>query len=68
MVDKIKNFETVLNAYYPTITDIRLSPWKKRLLKIFGGWRYKLGLYQFPYEIKILQKLWKYRQPETEGF
>jgi radical SAM superfamily enzyme YgiQ (UPF0313 family) len=68
MVDKIKNFETVLNAYYPTITDIRLSPWKKRLLKILGGWRYKLGVYQFPYEIKILQKLWKYRQPETEGF
>jgi anaerobic magnesium-protoporphyrin IX monomethyl ester cyclase len=68
MVDKIKNFETVLNAYYPTITDIRLSPWKKQLLKIFGGWRYKLGVYQFPYEIKVLQKLWKYRQPETEGF
>ncbi|MGL4598201.1 MAG: B12-binding domain-containing radical SAM protein, partial [Bacteroidia bacterium] len=26
MVDKIRNFETVLNGYYPTVSDIRLSP------------------------------------------
>ena len=68
MVNKIKDFETVLNGYYPTATDIRLSPLQKKLIKLISAWRYKLGFYAFPYEIKLLQKLWKYRQPEKEGF
>jgi hypothetical protein len=25
MIDKIRNFETVLNGYYPTVSDIRMS-------------------------------------------
>jgi radical SAM superfamily enzyme YgiQ (UPF0313 family) len=29
MIDKIKNFETVLNGYYPTKTDIRLNSFQK---------------------------------------
>jgi hypothetical protein len=68
MVNKIKDFETVLNGYYPTATDIRLSPLQKKIIKLVSTWRYKLGFYTFPYEIKLLQKLWKYRQPEKEGF
>lgn len=68
MVNKIKDFETVLNGYYPTATDIRLSPLQKKIIKLVSTWRYKLGFYAFPYEIKFLQKLWKYRQPEKEGF
>ncbi len=68
MIDKIKNFETVLNGYYPTVSDLRMVPWKRRSLKLISSARYKLGAYQAPYEIKVLQKLWKYRQPEIEGF
>ena len=68
MVDKIKNFETVLNGYYPTVSDFRIKGIKKKLIKSISSIRYKNGIYAFPYEIKILQKLWKYRQPEIEGF
>jgi anaerobic magnesium-protoporphyrin IX monomethyl ester cyclase len=68
MIDKIKNFETVLNGYYPTVSDLRLVNWKRRSLKLISTARYKLGAYQMPYEIKALQKIWKYRQPEIEGF
>ncbi len=68
MVDKIKNFETVLNGYYPTATDFRIKGIKKSLLKLVSGWRYKTGFYNYPYEIKGLHKIWKYRQPETQGF
>ena len=68
MIDTIKNFEVVLNGYYPTISDFRIKGFKKKVLKLLSGYRYKRGLYQFPYEIRILHKLWKYRQPETEGF
>lgn len=68
MVDKIKNFETVLNGYYPTISDFRITGYKKYLLKLVSSYRFKKNFYKFPYEIKLLQKLWKYRQPEIEGF
>lgn len=68
MIDTIKNFETVLNGYYPTVSDFRIRGYKKQLLRLASGIRYKTGWYQYPYEIKALHKLWKYRQPETEGF
>jgi radical SAM superfamily enzyme YgiQ (UPF0313 family) len=68
MIDKIRDFETVLNGCYPTVSDIRLNNAKKRLIKITAGLRYKLNLYKYPYEIKLLQRLWKYRQPEIQGF
>jgi anaerobic magnesium-protoporphyrin IX monomethyl ester cyclase len=68
MVDHIKNFETVLNGYYPTVSDIKLSPLKIKSMKTISSLRYKLNWYQFPYEIKAMQKLFKYRQPELEGF
>ena len=68
MIDKIQNFETVLNGYYPTASDFRIKGFKKWILKLFAGYRFKYKIYKFPYEIKVLHKIWKYRQPEIEGF
>jgi anaerobic magnesium-protoporphyrin IX monomethyl ester cyclase len=68
MIDKIRNFETVLNGYYPTVSDIRLNFIKRKLIHFVSGLRYKTNFYQYPYEIKLLHRLWKYRQPEIQGF
>jgi radical SAM superfamily enzyme YgiQ (UPF0313 family) len=68
MIDKILGFEVVLNAQYPTVSDFRLTPWKRRILKSLSSIRYKTNFFRMPYEIKILQKIWQYRQPEIEGF
>jgi radical SAM superfamily enzyme YgiQ (UPF0313 family) len=68
MVDKIRNFETVLNGYYPTVSDIRLNRFRKKFIQFISGIRYKTSFYQYPYEIKLLHRLWKYRQPEIQGF
>jgi len=69
VIDKIRNFETVLNAYYPTVSDIKLSSFQRRSISGLASVRYKLGVYDFPYELKALQRFWlKYRQPEKEGF
>ena len=68
MIDRIKDFETVLNSYYPTVSDIRLSPFKRKLMRVASYTRYKSGIYRKPYELKALQLIWKYRQPEIEGF
>jgi radical SAM superfamily enzyme YgiQ (UPF0313 family) len=68
MVKKIKDFETVLNGYYPTVTDTKLTSNRIKLLKLLSSIRYKKNWNKFPYEIKIVQRLFKYRQPELEGF
>jgi anaerobic magnesium-protoporphyrin IX monomethyl ester cyclase len=68
MVEKIQGFETVLNAQYPTVSDFRLSPWKRNVLKSLSTIRYQQNFYKLPYELKALQKIWRYRQPEIEGF
>jgi hypothetical protein len=68
MIDTIRNFETVLNGYYPTVSDIRLNQVKRKMMQLAAGLRYKINFYRFPYEIKLLQKVWKYRQPEIQGF
>lgn len=68
MIDYIKNFETVLNGYFPTVSDIRFSSIQTKTLRRLSRFRYVNKLYSYPFEIKALQKIWKYRQPEIEGF
>ena len=68
MINKIKDFETVLNGYYPTATDIRLNSVQRQMIRWYSAPRYLTGIHSLPYGIKALQKLWKYRQPEKEGF
>jgi radical SAM superfamily enzyme YgiQ (UPF0313 family) len=67
--EKIFNFERVLNARFPTVSDIKLKSWQTGVLKTLGAWRYKLGFYAVPWEIRLVaNRLFRYRQPETEGF
>ncbi len=68
MINRIRDFETVLNGYYPTISDIRLNRLKRTLIRFVAAIRYKTSFYWKPYELKALQLFWKYRQPEIEGF
>ena len=65
---KIRDFERVLNAFSPTRSDLKQTPLRRLLLRVMGSWRYFLRLYSFPYEIAVVQRLLRYRQPETEGF
>jgi radical SAM superfamily enzyme YgiQ (UPF0313 family) len=67
-LSKIRDFETVLNARFPTNSDIKLTARQRRLLQISGAWRYATGSYFAPYEIRLLQRWMRYRQPEIEGF
>ena len=67
-ITKIRNFERVFNAYFPTISDLKLTASRKKLLRLISGWRYQSRFYLAPYEIRfVLSKLLKYRQPEIEG-
>jgi radical SAM superfamily enzyme YgiQ (UPF0313 family) len=69
MIDRIKNFETVINGYYPTVSDIKLSSFQRKFMRSLSSFRYKNRVFNYPYEIKALQKYWlRYRQPEITGF
>src|SRR5215467_11628460 len=68
-LEKIFNFERVLNARFPTVSDIKLKSWQTGILKTLGAWRYRLGFYVAPWEIRfVANRLFRYRQPEIEGF
>ncbi|MCA9970498.1 MAG: cobalamin-dependent protein [Anaerolineales bacterium] len=65
---QLRDFERVLNAYYPTSTDVRLRGWRRWLLRGAAAWRYHARLYRGPLELRVLQRLLAYQRPETSGF
>ena len=65
---KVRDFESVLNAYYPTVTDTRITPARRRLLRAASAWRYHTGAYAKPVELNLLQRAFRYQRPETTGF
>ncbi|MFG6428783.1 B12-binding domain-containing radical SAM protein [Roseateles sp. LYH14W] len=68
MVRHIHDFETVLNARYPTCTDFSLGNWGRRMMQLASLPRYWSGVYRRPLELKVLQRLRRYTRPEVEGF
>jgi hypothetical protein len=58
----------VLNAFYPTVTDRRLTRTRRALLRAVSAWRYALRVYAAPYELRVMQRLMQYQRPETTGF
>ncbi len=64
---RIDNFERVLNSRWPTIQDIRLPRWGRSLLQTLSSWRYRLGFYAFPLELKWAQKAVHLRKPKLES-
>jgi hypothetical protein len=66
--DQIHDFERVINAYYPTSTDAKLSGGWRNVLRAVSAWRYHLRFYHFPIELRALHKLVAYQRPETSGF
>lgn len=65
---RARNFERVLNAYYPTVTNTRLGTGARAVLRGASAWRYLLQWYGAPYELQALHRLIRYQRPETTGF
>jgi len=68
MIRYIHDFETVIHAQYPTVSDYKLSSLQRRAIKAISSVRYQFNLFSYPYELKALMKYWlRYRQPEIQG-
>ena len=65
---QMHNFERVLNAYYPTATDVRLNGLRRAVLRAASAWRYHGRIYSYPLELSLLHRLMHYQRPETSGF
>jgi len=65
---RVRNFETVLNAYYPTVTDTTMTRAHRAVLRAASAWRYHLNASSQPYELNLLQRMFHYQRPETSGF
>jgi radical SAM superfamily enzyme YgiQ (UPF0313 family) len=65
---QVRDFERVLNAYYPTSTDIQLRNARRWMLQAVSAWRYHLRIYDYPLELKMMHKFLRYQRPETSGF
>lgn len=65
---RLRGFEYVLNARFPTGTDSAITPSRRRLLKAVSSWRWASGSYRYPLELMAIQKWMRYRRPETSGF
>jgi anaerobic magnesium-protoporphyrin IX monomethyl ester cyclase len=64
---KLNDFETVLNARYPTVSDLKIRPWHRQILRTLGSWRYRTRVYRNPLELRAFFKYISYTQPEQAG-
>ncbi len=64
---RIDSFELVVNSHWPTIQDTRLPGWGRTLLKSLSSWRYRLGVYAAPVELRVAQKAIDLRKPKVES-
>ena len=68
MIRYIHDFETVIHAQYPTVSDYKLSALQRTIIKKMSYLRYHLNVFSYPFELKALMKYWlRYRQPEIQG-
>ncbi len=63
----IDNFELVVSSRWPTAQDIRLPSWGRFVLKALSSWRYQLGIYSAPMELKWTQQMIALRKPKAES-
>jgi radical SAM superfamily enzyme YgiQ (UPF0313 family) len=63
----IDNFELVVSSRWPTVQDIRLPNWGRLALKTMSSWRYGLGIYGAPLELKWMQQFIELRKPKAES-
>ncbi|MFN8062574.1 MAG: radical SAM protein [Vicinamibacterales bacterium] len=65
---RVRDFERVLHARFPTVTDPALTGLRRRVPEVVSRWRYRFGIYGWPVELKLLHRYLPYQRPETSGF
>jgi hypothetical protein len=64
---RIDDFVTVLRCRYPTVQDMRAPHWAKRTLSAMAAWRYRIGHYDRPWELRLANRFVQLRLPQVQG-
>ncbi|MFI4868097.1 MAG: B12-binding domain-containing radical SAM protein [Steroidobacterales bacterium] len=64
---RIRNFVTVLGCRFPTVQDVRTRSWTKSTLSALASWRYRLRLYDRPWELDLSKRLVRLADPRVTG-
>jgi radical SAM superfamily enzyme YgiQ (UPF0313 family) len=65
--ERIRDFRTVLGCRFPTMTDIRAPAWQKAALRAASAWRYRLGRYDRPHELRWLERTVRLWDPQQHA-
>jgi radical SAM superfamily enzyme YgiQ (UPF0313 family) len=65
--ERVDNFELVINSRWPTMQDVHLPRWGRAMLQSLSSWRYALGIYGAPMELRWAQKFVTLRKPRWES-
>ena len=68
LTQRIRDFERVLNAYYPTTTMTSMGRVERLVLRALAAWRYHARAYSWPLELAAVHRMIHYQRPETTGF
>jgi radical SAM superfamily enzyme YgiQ (UPF0313 family) len=63
----IDNFDLVVSSRWPTIQDSHLPAWGRLLLQATSSWRYQIGFYAAPLELRWMQQFIELRKPREES-
>jgi len=64
---RVRDFALVLGCRYPTVQDYQAPVWRRKALKTLSGWRFRTGLYNNPWELRLARKVLPLRQPQQES-
>ena len=68
LVRRVRDFEAVLHARWPSASDRNLRRWQRGVLAALATPRVVTRRYRAPVVLRGLQRLWHYRRPEEMGF
>jgi anaerobic magnesium-protoporphyrin IX monomethyl ester cyclase len=61
---KVRDFESVLHAYYASADGPPLTPAQRRVLRAASAWRYHAKAYARPLELNFLLRAFRHQRPE----
>lgn len=64
---RIENFRLIVNSRWPTIQDRTRPRWARLVLKLLSSWRYALGIYSLPIELRLVDRLLRTRDSIVEN-
>lgn len=68
LIRRVRDFEAVLHARWPSSSDRNLVGWQRRVLRTLARPRVVTRFYRRPVGLQALLRLWHYRRPEEMGF